>query len=238
VLRPVVRWAQGPLRFFIGRLTPGQLGLELTTLLAFTAVGSFAFFGYWILLSGADAAAFDRPVNDFAVETYNATAVDVAEALTIFGAPWLMEPLCALVAIVLLLRRRILEAAVIAIGMGLTVVCVQVAKHSLDRPRPSNALVDAAGSAYPSGHAAYAMAWIALAVVAVRLVPALRGRWWIVIAAIVLAALVGLTRLYLRVHYASDVLGGEGAAAMSFSVVAVVALVVAFVRHNDAPEQR
>ena len=38
----------GPLRFFIGRLTPGQLGLELTTLLAIAAVGSFAFFGYWI----------------------------------------------------------------------------------------------------------------------------------------------------------------------------------------------
>ena len=238
VLRPVVRWAQGPLRFFIGRLTPGQLGLELTTLLAIAAVGSFAYFGYWILLSGADAAAFDNPVNDFAVKTYNATAVDIAQVLTVFGAPWLMEPLCAIVAVVLLLRRRVLEAAVVAIGMGLTVLCVQVAKHALDRPRPSNALVDAVGSAYPSGHAAYAMAWIALAVVAVRLVPALRGRWWVVIAAIVLAALVGATRLYLRVHYASDVLGGEGAAAMCFSVVAVVALIVAFVRQNDASERR
>ena len=238
MLRPLVRWAQGPLRFFIGRLTPGQLGLELTTLLAIAAVGSFAYFGYWILLSGAEASAFDGPVNDFAVKIENPAAVDLAEVLTIFGAPWLMEPLCAVVALVLLLRRRILEAAVIAIGMGLTVACVQIAKHALDRPRPSNALVDAAGSSYPSGHAAYAVAWIALAVVAVRLVPALRGRWWVVIAAIVLAALVGLTRLYLRVHYASDVLGGEGAAALSFSVVAVVALVVAFVRQNGAPEQR
>ena len=62
VLRPVVRWAQGPLRFFIGRLTPGQLGLELTTLLAIAAVGSFAYFGYWILLSGADAAASHQAV--------------------------------------------------------------------------------------------------------------------------------------------------------------------------------
>jgi undecaprenyl-diphosphatase len=238
VLRPLVRWARGPLRFFIGRLTPGQLGLELTTLLAIAAVGSFAYFGYWILLSGAEASAFDGPVNDFAVRIENPAAVDLAEVLTIFGAPWLMEPLCAIVALVLLLRRRILEAAVIAIGMGLTVACVQIAKHALDRPRPSNALVEAGGSSYPSGHAAYAMAWIALAVVAVRLVPALRGRWWVVIAAIVLAALVGLTRLYLRVHYASDVLGGEGAAALSFSVVAVVALVVAFVRQNGAPEQR
>ena len=75
--------------------------------------------------------------------------------------------------------------------MGMTVALVQIAKHSTDRARPGNGLVDAAGSAYPSGHAAYAMAWIALAVVAVRVVPALRGRWWLVVAAIVLAALVG-----------------------------------------------
>ena len=56
------------------------------------------------------------------------------------------------------------------------------------------------------------------------------------VAATVLAALVGLTRLYLRVHWVSDVLGGEGVAAMSFSLVAIVALVVAFVRQNAVPE--
>jgi len=238
ILRPVVRWAQGPLRFFIQRLTPGQLGLELTTLLAIAAVGSFAFFGYWILLSGADTSAIDGPVHSTVVDLHNTTAVDIAKVLTVFGSPWLMETLCAIAAILLLLRRRVLEAAVVGIGMLLTVACVQVAKHAVGRPRPSDALVDAAGAAYPSGHAAYAMAWIALAVVAVRVVPALRGRWWLVVAAIVLAALVGLTRIYLRVHWASDVLGGEGAAAMCFSLVAVVALIVAFVRQNETPERQ
>jgi undecaprenyl-diphosphatase len=80
------------------------------------------------------------------------------------------------------------------------------------------------------------MAWIVLAVVAVRVVPWLRGRWWIVVVAIVVAALVGVTRIYLRVHYLADVLGGEGAAAMCFSLVAILALVVAFVRQNGARE--
>jgi len=236
LLRPLVHWARGPLRFFIGRLTPGQLGLELTTLLAVAAVGSFAFLGYWILIGEGNASGLDSPANRWAVHISQPALVDLAKALTTFGAPWLMEPLCAVAVIVLLLRRRVLEAAVIGIGMGMTVALVQIAKHSTDRARPGNGLVDAAGSAYPSGHAAYAMAWIALAVVAVRVVPALRGRWWLVVAATVLAALVGLTRLYLRVHWVSDVLGGEGAAAMSFSLVAIVALVVAFMRQNAAPE--
>ncbi len=238
VLRPVVRWARGPLRFFFQRLTPGQLGLELTTLLAFAAVGSFAFLGYWTIISGGERPAIDNPASRLAADLSNSVAIDVAKVLTVFGSPLLMESLCALVTIILLLRRRILEAAVVGLGMGLTVAFVQIAKHSTDRLRPSNAVVDAAGSSYPSGHAAYAMAWIVLAVVAVRVVPQLRGRWWVVIAAIVLAALVGLTRIYLRVHWVSDVLGGQGAAAMCFSAVGILALVVAFVRQNDAQQQR
>jgi undecaprenyl-diphosphatase len=74
-------------------------------------------------------------------------------------------------------------------------------------------------------------------VVAVRVVPALRGRWPIIVAAIVLTVLIGASRAYLRVHWASDVLGGFGAAAMSFAVVAIAALVVAFVRQTDPEPQ-
>ena len=82
------------------------------------------------------------------------------------------------------------------------------------------------------------MAWLALAIVGVRLVPALRGKWWLVIAALVAAFLVGASRLYLRVHWLSDVLAGEGAAAMCFSLCAIVGLIVAFVRHNDRDAMR
>jgi undecaprenyl-diphosphatase len=234
LLRPVVRWARGPARFFLARLTPGQLGLELTTLLAIGAVGSFAYLGYWIQLEDQGSGALDVRVNGWAVDLEHPTATQVAEVVTLLGAPWLMETLCALAALALLARRRILEAVVVGLGMALTVAAVQLAKQLVDRPRPDNALVDAAGASYPSGHAAYAMAWIVLAIVGVRVVPWLRGRWWLVIVAIVVAALVGVTRIYLRVHYLADVLGGEGAAAMCFSAVAIVALVVAFVRHNGA----
>ena len=232
VLQPVVRWARGPLRFFIGRLTPGQLGLELTTLLAIAAVGSFAYIGYWITIDQNGSGAMDARVNGWMADIEQPTAVSIAKVVTVLGAPWLMEGLCAIATVLLLVRRRITEAVVVGLGMALTVAAVQLAKHLVDRPRPGNALVDAAGSAYPSGHAAYAMAWIVLAIVGVRTVPALRGRWWLVIVACVIAALVGVTRVYLRVHYLADVLGGEGAAAMCFSVVAILALVVAFVRQN------
>ena len=58
--------------------------------------------------------------------------------------------------------------------------------------------------------------------------PRLAGRAGVVVGAIVLAAAIGLSRVYLRVHYLSDVLGGWGLAAALFSVCGCAALLVAF----------
>ena len=231
-LRPAVRWVQGPLRFFIARLTPGELGLELTTLLAIAAVGSFAYFGYWLAVAERGYGALDLTVNTWAVDLYNGTLAAVAEVVTVLGAPALMWPLVGVVTILLLVRRHWVEGVVLGAGMLLTIGFVRLGKSVLERPRPADAVIDVSGYSFPSGHAAYAVAWIALAVIAVRLVPSLRGRWWLVGAAIAVAVIVALTRVYLRVHWLSDVLAGAGVAAMSFSLVAVVALVVDFVRHN------
>jgi len=231
-LRPLILWVRGPARFLLARLTPGQLGLELTSLLAIAAVGSFAFIGYWIVIANTGYAAADRVVNRWAVDAYAPGGEHAAKVLTWLGAPLVIEVLVVLVTLVLALRRKVTEAIVLGAGFALTFALVQIAKHALDRPRPTNALVEAHGAAYPSGHAAYAMTWIVLAVIGVRVVPALRGRWWLVAVACVVAVLVGTTRLYLRVHWSSDVLGGEGAAALGFSLVAVVTLVVTHLRQN------
>jgi membrane-associated phospholipid phosphatase len=46
--------------------------------------------------------------------------------------------------------------------------------------------------------------------------------------------LIGLTRIYLRAHYFSDVIGGYGMAAGLFSLTGIVALVVVHLRQNEA----
>ena len=49
-------------------------------------------------------------------------------------------------------------------GMVLTIIGVHVTKELVDRPRPADPLTRAAGQSYPSGHTAYAMVYIAIAV--------------------------------------------------------------------------
>ena len=109
---------------------------------------------------------------------------------------------------------------------------MHLAKAGIDRPRPAGPLVPTSNASYPSGHAAYATAWVAAAVALTR--PFGLGRQaTLVLGALVLAAAIGLSRIYLRAHYWSDVAGGWGLGAGVFGLLGAVVLIVAYIRHND-----
>jgi membrane-associated phospholipid phosphatase len=63
--------------------------------------------------------------------------------------------------------------------------------------------------------------------------PRWAGRVGLVGAAVALVVLIGLTRMYLRAHYFSDVIGGYGLASGLFSLCAIVTLVVVHLRQNE-----
>jgi membrane protein DedA with SNARE-associated domain/membrane-associated phospholipid phosphatase len=232
VLRPIGRWARGPLKFFWNRITPGELGLELTTLLAVAAVGSFAFAANAITLHDKPLVTGDSTAFTWADKIRTGTLDDIARAVTHLGSLPVVAVATVLAVIALLMRRRVVEAATLVSGLALTWVAVHIAKAALDRPRPDDALVDTAGQSYPSGHAAYAFAWVAIAFVLTRTLPGLARTTVAIVAAIVLAIVIGLTRVYLRAHYLSDVVGGAGLAATIFAVLGMVGLVVVHLRQN------
>jgi undecaprenyl-diphosphatase len=240
VLRPIWRRVGMPawraalpgLRFLWNRLTPGDLGLEITTLLAVVAVGGFAFGALGALVSEHARLMMDTTGFDVASDLRTRVGVDVAKAITTLGALPVAGGAVLVTAIFLFMRDRPLEALTLVAGMALTVLAVSLTKQAFDRPRPPGSLVATSGQAYPSGHAAYAMAYVAIAVAVARAFRGFVRRGVLVGAALVLAALIGASRVYLRAHYVSDVLGGYGIAAVVFGICGIVAVVVAFVRHN------
>jgi undecaprenyl-diphosphatase len=232
VLAPVARRTERPARFVWDRVTPGELGLELTTLTAVASVGVFAFVALTVRVSERTFAFGDQAVLRLGDRLHQAMLVSVAEVISAFGSFAAVLALVVLVCAFLLTRREHWRAGVLAAGLGLTYVVVHVTKAAVDRPRPARALVEVDGSSFPSGHAAYAIAWIAVAVVLSHVLPSLASRFAFVTVAIVLAALVGATRLYLRAHYLSDVLAGYGAGAAVFALCGALVLVIGFVRNN------
>jgi undecaprenyl-diphosphatase len=85
---------------------------------------------------------------------------------------------------------------------------------------------------YPSGHSAYATTYIVLAVIATRVIGGLASRTAVVVAGILVTLVVGATRIYLRAHYLSDVIGGYGLGLAIFGGCAAIALVVGFIRQH------
>jgi undecaprenyl-diphosphatase len=232
----LARRFQPQLRFFWNRVTPGgTFGLEFTSLMAVLAVGGFVLVGY-ISIVGGDPGPTPGDVTaaDVAEALRTGWLVDVAKVVTVLGSSGVVCALAAISAALLAWRRRWPEFGVVLLGTAMILVGVHEIKAEIDRPRPAGGLVDASGSSFPSGHAAYATfyVWAAVTIV-LRLRPGMTRGALVITAGIAIAALVGLSRVYLEVHYLSDVNGGWALGAAAFSLCAAVALIITTLRQNE-----
>jgi membrane protein DedA with SNARE-associated domain/membrane-associated phospholipid phosphatase len=232
LVRPVARLLSPYARFAGQRLMPGELGLELTTLLAVGGVGMFFFVLYLTELDRSLAPTpFDNDILDLVDKLRMDVLVDIAKVVTHLGAFPTVAGLVTATTALLVVRRRYAEAVVLVTGLVLIYVAVHVSKEAIDRPRPTEPLASASGDAYPSGHAAYATAWVAAAVVLTRRLRLVTSGSLVFIA-MGIAAAVGISRVYLRVHWWSDIAGGWGLGAGIFALLGAIVLVVEYIRHN------
>jgi membrane-associated phospholipid phosphatase len=113
----------------------------------------------------------------------------------------------AAIGLALVAARRWQALPAFAVAETITPLAVNGLKALVDRPRPPDAMLEATGSSFPSGHAAYAGATaIALLVLFTR--PGSRERRaWAVAAAVVVAGMVW-SRTYLSVHWLTDAVSG------------------------------
>ena len=114
------------------------------------------------------------------------------------------------VAIALILIRRPAEAVIVLLGLAPLLIGHEL-KQLIDRPRPEYSLLglEPNSQGFPSGHAMYALVFGGLLIyIAGRTVPSLLLRRWLqcCLAALILA--MGASRVYLGVHWPSDVIGG------------------------------
>jgi undecaprenyl-diphosphatase len=243
LLRPLLalgRRLMPQARFLWQRLTPGGLGLEFTTLMAIVSVGLFVLIAYWSIVSGDPGPTpGDQTALDLANDIRTGWLDDIAEAITTLGSGYVVFPLAAVIAIGLALTRRWIELCVLLVGIAVVAFLPGAIKEWTERPRPPDPITDSPGYAFPSGHAAHAVfyAWLA-ATIAFRLDTGLTRRSLLVGAGIGLAVLIGLTRVYLRAHWLSDVSAGWGLGASAFAGAAAIALIVSHIRDNLRPDER
>ena len=146
-----------------------------------------------------------------------------ARTITTLGLIVIVGPAVVLAAVPLIMRGYRARGAALIAGAALAWITVWIVKALVDRSRPPAALVHTSGQAYPSGHAANSVGWLALAIALTVIIPTGRGRIAAIIVGALLAVLVGLSRIYLRAHYATDVLAGEALAVAMYALTAIAA---------------
>ena len=206
---PLWRRVRGPLGFAWDRLMPGRLGLELTTLLALASVGFFTYFWLASLVDTSQIERLDDRAFAIADALYVPVADDILSVLTHIGSlPVTLTAVLLTAGWAIYTRNATREGVALIAAYAVTYAAVHIGKAATDRPRPSDPHAMADGMAYPSGHSAYAVALVACAIVLARGGHNLATRFALVTIAIVLALGVGASRVYLRVHYLTDVIGG------------------------------
>jgi membrane protein DedA with SNARE-associated domain len=229
---------QPQFRFLWDRVTPGgTFGLEFTTLMATLAVAIFVLTAYTVVVGDSPGPTTgDETAREIADQVRGGALTSVAKAITWFGAGGVVLALAAICAVLLAWRRRWAEFWVLVAGMAITQIGIDVLEGAVDRPRPPDPLVDAGGPSFPSAHAAHSVFYLWLAVtIVLRLRAGMARGTAVVVTGLVLTALIGLSRVYLDVHYLSDVSAGWALGAAAFSLSAAVGLVVSQVRQN--PDQ-
>lgn len=145
------------------------------------------------------------------------------------GASWLFDPKRAVVlalvvaAAVWWFVKKVMHALYILGSVAFSGINGYIIKHIDSRPRPEEAyrLITEDGYSFPSGHATAVTALIVSLVMVLtmtRLGRRLRYLLWV--AAFVFIAFICMTRLYLGVHWVTDVIGGFGVGLGSSMILA------------------
>ncbi len=127
--------------------------------------------------------------------------------ITYFGSAYVLIPFAALLFI--LTKNKKLHILIVS-NLILVTFLNQFLKFFFQRPRPEEyRLISESGYSFPSGHAMVSMAFYGLLIYIVyRYVKNVYLKYGLMVILFMLILFIGISRIYLGVHYTSDVLGG------------------------------
>ena len=187
------------------------LGIFLIAGLIVAALGT----GIFVELAGHVKAGSTQAFDDSVIRWMGAHHSPGLDALmievTALGTGTVVLMIVAVAALFLgLTRHRFSALLLLASTLG-GIVLNGVLKLGFNRPRPSLFVpaVHTVSSSFPSGHAmSAAIVYSTVAYLAARLHERRWARWLVMTAALFIIALISFSRMYLGVHYPSDVVAG------------------------------
>ena len=177
--------------------------ISLASLIGFSCIA--------VLISGQKIVQFDQTVISFIQGFESSTLTTIMKFFTYIGSfpSVLVISILATLFLYFVLNHRtgLLLFGATVIG---TPIINQILKQFFHRARPDlHRLIEIGGYSFPSGHAMNAFAvYGILAFLLWRHIPTRLGRTILIIISSIFILMIGTSRIYLGVHYPSDIIGG------------------------------
>jgi undecaprenyl-diphosphatase len=198
--------------------------------LGFIALGTYGFVKLMAEVRGENTAKFDELVMQWVGQHRGSMAMEeIGRDLTALGGVIVLSLITLFVVIFLILRRMwgamlLLLAATVGGAIVTTII-----KNLVDRPRPEIFVHRsyATSGSFPSGHSMLSAAvYLTLGSLLARFTKDLKLRLYFLFLACLLTFLVGLSRIYMGVHWPTDVLAGWSAGAVWASICWTIARIL------------
>lgn len=134
-------------------------------------------------------------------------ATPIAKFITNFGGAIFL--IIATIILFILIKNKKIGFSIIS-NLAVVTILNQLLKNILQRPRPTEfRIVEETGFSFPSGHSMVSMAFYGYLIYLIyRYVKNKYLKWILIVLLSILICTIGISRIYLGVHYTSDVLGG------------------------------
>ena len=200
--REIIRWISE--RLAIVAAVWLAVGLAVSTFVI------WAFFELTDEVLEGDSRVFDRAVLLWIHDNFPDWLDGPMRLVTALGYYYVVVPLLAAAVFVLYRRGWRLSAVLLVVSTGGSIVLTTVLKGVFQRTRPElfDSGYQASFYSFPSGHATVAVGFYGM--LTVILAYRLRGaaRWVVAACGLLVVLLIGFSRLYLGVHYPTDILAG------------------------------
>lgn len=189
----------------------GALGLFLVAGLVIAGAGTAIFVAVASHVRSGRTEAFDGLVIRWVGAHHSPVLDAVMLEITALGTSTVVLMVVTVAALLLVLTQHKYSAILLLASASGGLALTAVLKLGFNRPRPSVLVpaVHTLSSSFPSGHAmSAAIVYLTVAYLAARLHRQKWARWLVMTAAMILITLVSFSRIYLGVHYPSDVIAG------------------------------
>ena len=189
----------------------GALGIFLIAGLLVAMIGVGVFLSLASHVQSGKTQAFDDAVIRWMGAHHTHGLDTIMVEVTALGTGTVVMMIVAVAALFLVLTSHKYSAILLLASTAGGIVLNGVLKLGFNRPRPAIFLpeVHTVSSSFPSGHAmSAAIVYSTVAYLAARLHKRRWARWLVMTTAFVVIALISISRLYLGVHYPSDVVAG------------------------------